>query len=50
MRAGLETWLQRHHPAGAGATIVNFDAPSTNGMSSETVLFDVALSAVPSKA
>ena len=41
MRAGLERWLHEHHPAGTGASIVEFDAPSANGMSSETILLTV---------
>ena len=41
LRTGLESWLQQTHPAGSGATIIDFDAPSTNGMSSETILVTV---------
>ena len=41
MRAGLEHWLRQRHPGGTGTTIVEFDAPSANGMSSETVLLTV---------
>ena len=41
LRTGLETWLQQKHPAGTGASIAEFDAPSTNGMSSETILVTV---------
>jgi aminoglycoside phosphotransferase (APT) family kinase protein len=41
LRQGLERWLRVNHPAGAHATIVEFDAPSTNGMSSETILVTV---------
>jgi aminoglycoside phosphotransferase (APT) family kinase protein len=45
LRHGLERWLQRNHPAGDAATIVEFDAPSTNGMSSETILVTVSSAA-----
>jgi len=41
-RHALEAWLARVLPAGAEPTIVDFDAPTTNGMSSETVLFTAA--------
>jgi aminoglycoside phosphotransferase (APT) family kinase protein len=41
LRTGLQRWLHQRHPAGAAATIVDFDAPSTNGMSSETILVTV---------
>jgi hypothetical protein len=41
LRAGLESWLRRMHPAGTSVTIVEFDAPSANGMSSETILVTV---------
>jgi len=37
-RAQLETWLRA--TVGNDARIVGFDAPETNGMSSETVLFE----------
>jgi aminoglycoside phosphotransferase (APT) family kinase protein len=39
-RAALEQWLAAALPEGVEPTIVGLDAPSTNGMSSETVLFD----------
>ena len=38
LRAQLETWLQAHLP---GATVSALIVPESNGMSSETVLFDV---------
>jgi aminoglycoside phosphotransferase (APT) family kinase protein len=38
----LEAWLATVLPDEAAPTIVAFDAPSTNGMSSETVLFTAA--------
>ena len=38
-RRALEAWLATALPEGAEPAIVAFDAPSTNGMSSETVLF-----------
>ncbi|MEO5838733.1 MAG: phosphotransferase family protein [Acidimicrobiales bacterium] len=41
LRTGLQRWLQQTHPAGAGVAIAEFDAPSTNGMSSETILVTV---------
>ena len=41
LRNGLDKWLRHHHPAGASAVIIDFDAPSTNGMSSETILVTV---------
>jgi aminoglycoside phosphotransferase (APT) family kinase protein len=41
LRRGLQRWLHAHHEAGDRATIVEFDAPSTNGMSSETILVTV---------
>ena len=41
LRSGLETWLQQKHPAGSGVSIAEFSAPSTNGMSSETILVTV---------
>jgi aminoglycoside phosphotransferase (APT) family kinase protein len=41
-RAALEGWLGAVLPSGAEPTIVGLDAPSTNGMSSETVLFDAS--------
>ena len=37
LRAGLESWLASKRP---GARITGFEIPSSNGMSSETVLFD----------
>ena len=39
-RAALEHWLAAVLPEGGEPKIVGLDAPSTNGMSSETVLFD----------
>jgi aminoglycoside phosphotransferase (APT) family kinase protein len=41
MRQQLQRWLATHHRGGATAQIVEFSAPSTNGMSSETILFTV---------
>ncbi|MEO8693357.1 MAG: phosphotransferase family protein [Acidimicrobiales bacterium] len=41
LRTGLQSWLQQTHPAGTAVTIAEFDAPSTNGMSSETILVTV---------
>ena len=41
LRIGLQRWLHLRHPAGSAATIAEFDAPSTNGMSSETILVTV---------
>jgi aminoglycoside phosphotransferase (APT) family kinase protein len=41
-RAALERWLAAQLPDGAAPRIVSFEPPSGNGMSSETVLFDVA--------
>ena len=38
-KRALESWLCSRLPSGAAAEIVELDAPSTNGMSSETVLF-----------
>jgi len=40
-RRALERWLGTVLPEGASPRISHFDAPDTNGMSSETVLFDV---------
>lgn len=40
LRVELEGWLSRHLP---GATISDLVVPSSNGMSSETVLFDVTV-------
>ncbi len=40
LRAQLESWLGGHLP---GATIGDLVVPSSNGMSSETVLFDVTV-------
>lgn len=37
LRAGLEAWLAGRVP---GARVATFDVPPTNGMSSETILFD----------
>ncbi len=39
-RARLEAWLRATLGADTDARITGFDAPETNGMSSETVLFD----------
>jgi aminoglycoside phosphotransferase (APT) family kinase protein len=38
-RRALQAWLRTKLPEGSDAEIVAFEAPSTNGMSSETVLF-----------
>jgi aminoglycoside phosphotransferase (APT) family kinase protein len=43
-RRALEVWLAATLPHDAAPSIVAFDAPSTNGMSSETVLFTAAWS------
>jgi aminoglycoside phosphotransferase (APT) family kinase protein len=40
MRAQLETWLALQLPAGASPRISSFEIPASNGLSSETVLFD----------
>jgi aminoglycoside phosphotransferase (APT) family kinase protein len=37
----LERWFAARHPDWAGVRITGMDIPSANGMSSETVLFDV---------
>lgn len=39
-RDALETWLATRLPAGASPSISDLEAPPTNGMSSETILFD----------
>lgn len=39
-RSALQTWLARQLPAGAEPTVSELQAPPTNGMSSETILFD----------
>jgi aminoglycoside phosphotransferase (APT) family kinase protein len=41
-RVALESWLATQLPAGAEPRIVHLEPPTGNGMSSETVLFDVA--------
>ncbi|MEX2255209.1 MAG: phosphotransferase family protein [Acidimicrobiia bacterium] len=41
-RGALEAWLATALPAGAEPTVTSLDAPSTNGMSSETVLLDAS--------
>ena len=38
----LEAWMNERLGASAGATISGVDVPATNGLSSETVLFDAA--------
>jgi aminoglycoside phosphotransferase (APT) family kinase protein len=43
-RQALEAWLASVLPDGADPAIVAFEAPSTNGMSSETVLLSAAWS------
>jgi aminoglycoside phosphotransferase (APT) family kinase protein len=42
LRARLLAWLETTLPSGATPRVGAFDAPSTNGMSSETVLLDAA--------
>jgi len=42
MRADLQRWIQGRFPDGTEPQITSFDVPSKNGMSSETILFDVA--------
>ena len=37
----LATWIEGHLPVGARPDVSAFDVPSSNGLSSETVLFDV---------
>lgn len=49
-RAALEAWLRRILGEGADARITAFDAPETNGMSSETVLFDAEWSGTDGRA
>ena len=38
----LERWFASRHSAWAGVRVTGMDIPSANGMSSETVLFDVS--------
>lgn len=45
LRAQLEGWLRQELGDGSDARITAFDAPSTNGMSSETILLDVSWNA-----
>ena len=40
LRSRLETWLATRLPAGAEPRVPTIDVPPTNGMSSETVLFE----------
>ena len=40
LRDRLQAWLRAKHHAGTAATIGEFDPPTGNGMSSETILFD----------
>lgn len=40
LRRRLQDWLAGTLPAGAGPEVLTVEAPSTNGMSSETLLFD----------
>jgi aminoglycoside phosphotransferase (APT) family kinase protein len=42
LRAGLEAWLAGRLPAGAEPRIEGLEGTASNGMSSETVLFDAA--------
>jgi aminoglycoside phosphotransferase (APT) family kinase protein len=44
LRGQLETWLDQHVP---GATVSDLIVPESNGMSSETVLFDVTVPGEP---
>jgi aminoglycoside phosphotransferase (APT) family kinase protein len=44
MRAALQRWIAGKFPEGAEPEITSFDVPAKNGMSSETILFDVAVS------
>jgi aminoglycoside phosphotransferase (APT) family kinase protein len=39
-REQLQAWLTQRLPAGAGPVVSALDAPTANGMSSETLLFD----------
>src|SRR5215471_4663106 len=40
VREGLERWLAGHLPAGAGPRVTGLEGTSSNGMSSETLLFE----------
>ena len=42
LRQRLEVWLADRLPAGAAARVQKLEMPSTNGMSSETLLFEAA--------
>ena len=42
LKQRLECWLARHLPAAAAPRIATLDVPASNGMSSETVLFDAS--------
>jgi aminoglycoside phosphotransferase (APT) family kinase protein len=42
MRAGLTAWLGTRPEVGSGLRIEDFSRPETNGMSSETLLFDAS--------
>lgn len=41
LRTELEAWLADQLPAGAEPRIVHFEVPSSNGLSSETILLDL---------
>jgi aminoglycoside phosphotransferase (APT) family kinase protein len=40
LRASLSAWFARRPDVGANASVESFERPDTNGMSSETLLFD----------
>ena len=42
LKSGLQAWLATQLPAEAAPEVSALEVPSTNGMSSETVLFDLA--------
>lgn len=42
LRARMETWLAKQLPAGAAPRVPEVTSPSSNGMSSETLLFDAS--------
>ncbi len=42
LRARIEAWLARQLPAGAAPSVPSVTSPSSNGMSSETLLFDAS--------
>ena len=41
LRRALESWLAQELPAGPGPGVSELTSPSANGLSSETLLFDV---------